>query len=68
MMRRMGEQGAAYCARSETIFTYEARDLFSGELFCPQCATRTDPKDRAPSISELLRKHPKAKVHRILKP
>ena len=61
------QEPAAYCARSQVIFIYEQRDVFAGEIFCPHCACRTDPKHRARSIDALRKRFPKAKLYRDTK-
>jgi len=58
------QESVAYCARSQIIFSYEERDVFAGEIFCPHCASRTEPKHRAKSVKVLLKRFPKAKLYR----
>ena len=65
---RVAASPAAYCAHSNTIFTYEERDLFAGELFCPCCSARTDPAHRASSLEDLRRLFPAAVLYTALSP
>jgi hypothetical protein len=67
MGERKTKLPAAYCDNCETIFEYEDRDLFVGELYCPACSTRALPENRAGSVQALQKKHKDAKVHGLSK-
>jgi len=55
---------AAHCDNCQPgrLFTYEERDLFAGELFCPVCVCRTEPDQRA-DLRELRQQYPHAVLH-----
>ena len=54
---------AAYCAHCNTIFTYEGRDVFAGEVFCPRCASRVDAKHSDRPIAALRKLFPSATLY-----
>jgi hypothetical protein len=56
---------AAYCGVDNVLFTYEVRDLFAGELFCPSCTCRTNPEHRAHTLRELRGKHPGVPLYQL---
>lgn len=57
--------GACYCSNCDSIWEFEPRDFFVGELYCPVCATRHLPgSERYPTLEEALQAHPKTKVYR----
>lgn len=58
------QDSVAYCAYSRLIFTYEERDLFAEEVFCPECASRVRRQDRSKNIKTLLERFPHAKIYR----
>jgi Zn finger protein HypA/HybF involved in hydrogenase expression len=61
------ESSSCYCRRCHLIFSYEQRDLILGELLCPSCTERADPRERG-SEEELRRLHPQAASFRIDRP
>lgn len=54
---------AAYCGLSNTLFNYEQRDLFAGELFCPDCTARTEIEHRASTLREMRELYPQATLY-----
>lgn len=64
MARKKEERsGAAYC-RCNTIFEYEERDNFSGEIFCPSCMTRISGEERYKSVAAARKSHPAAALYK----
>jgi uncharacterized Zn finger protein (UPF0148 family) len=50
---------AAYCS-CQTVFEYEQRDLFSGDVFCPLCMTRIEKNERYSNLDKAMENHPEA--------
>lgn len=51
---------AAYCS-CQTVFEYEQRELFSGDVFCPLCMTRIEKNERYLDLESATKAHPGAK-------
>lgn len=57
--------GASYCSNCNSIWEFEPRDFFVGELYCPLCATRhIELEKRFDTLEEAVEAHPKASVYR----
>jgi len=57
--------GACFCETCNSIWEFEPRDFFVGELYCPVCATRhIAAEERFGTLEEAIAAHPQAKVYR----
>ena len=53
----------ASCFDCQTLFSYEERDLFSGEIYCPACTSRTDNKHRKETLKGAKKAFPNQAVY-----
>ena len=53
-------EGVVYCACG-SLSSFEHGDLFCDELYCPECACRTDAKRRYPTAAAARKAHRDAK-------
>lgn len=53
---------AGFCT-CNTVFEHEERDVFSGEVFCPNCATRVPGEERYASLKKAQKTHPEARLY-----
>lgn len=61
-MPRQERLRAGFCS-CETVFEHEERDVFGGEVFCPNCATRVPGEERYASLKGAQKAHPKARLY-----
>lgn len=65
MMNHKKELKAAYCT-CNTIFEYEDRDAFSGEIFCPVCMSRVKESNKYSTLKDAKKEHAQAKHYSSL--